>query len=67
MAKKTNFTNHSIGEDLAAALSPSKREELRSLRFNAASQGSKNQNVKARASTLRKEIARALDRKLYAR
>jgi ribosomal protein L29 len=53
--KKTNFKEHSP-EELNKFVSD-KREELRSLRFSA--MGSKNKNVK-QASTLRKEIARAL-------
>jgi len=53
--KKTNFKDHS-SEDIAKFVAD-KREELRRLRFSAA--GSKNKNVK-QASTLRKEIARAL-------
>ncbi len=55
MSKKNSLTKHSI-EDLRK-LAEEKREELRSLRFAVA--GSKNRNVKL-ASTLRKEIARAL-------
>lgn len=55
MTKKLSFTNHTP-EELAAYVND-KREELRALQFNVA--GSKNRNVKL-ASTLRKEIARAL-------
>lgn len=55
MAKKKTLINHSV-EDLHQ-LVHDKREELRALRFSVA--GSKNRNVKL-ASTLRKEIARAL-------
>ena len=53
--KKITFTNHTP-EELAAYVGD-KREELRALQFNVA--GSKNHNVKL-ASTLRKQIARAL-------
>lgn len=53
--KKITFKDHSP-EDLATFVQ-TKREELRRLRFSAT--GSKNKNVKE-ASTLRKEIARAL-------
>ena len=55
MSKKLTFTNHTP-EELAAYVNE-KREELRTLQFNVA--GSKNRNVK-QASTLRREIARAL-------
>lgn len=55
MAKKQTLTNHSP-EDLLKIVAE-KREELRHLRFAVA--GSKNRNVK-QASTLRKQIARAL-------
>jgi ribosomal protein L29 len=55
MSKKNSLTKHSA-EDLAR-LVVEKREELRALRFAVA--GSKNRNVK-QASTLRKQIARAL-------
>ena len=53
--KKTTFKEHSPA-DLAKFVAD-KREELRRLRFGAS--GSKNKNVK-QASTIRKEIARAL-------
>ena len=55
MSKKNSLTKHSA-EDLHK-LVQEKREELRALRFAVA--GSKNRNVK-QASTLRKQIARAL-------
>ena len=55
MTKKNSLTKHSV-EDLKKLVTD-KREELRALRFSVA--GSKNRNVK-QASTLRKQIARAL-------
>ena len=55
MAKKHTLKDHSV-EDLNKLVGD-KREELRSLRFSVA--GSKNADVKL-ASTLRKQIARAL-------
>lgn len=55
MAKKIDYKNQSHDE-LRKAVN-TKREELRSLRFNYS--GSKNRDVKT-ASKLRKEIARAL-------
>lgn len=54
MAKKTLKNN--TPEELHKIVAD-KREELRALRFSVA--GSKNRNVKL-ASTLRKEVARAL-------
>jgi len=58
MAKKETFKTHSAA-DLDTFVA-AKREELRALRFGAA--GSKNKNVKL-ASSLRKEVARALTAK----
>jgi ribosomal protein L29 len=55
MAKKLDLKNHTPQE--LQKLVAEKREELRALRFSVA--GSKNANVKL-ASTLRKQIARAL-------
>jgi len=55
MTKKQTLKDHSV-EDLRK-LADEKREALRRLRFAVA--GSKNRNVKE-ASTLRKQIARAL-------
>jgi len=53
--KKHSLTKHSV-EDLNKLVAE-KREELRALRFAVA--GSKNRNVK-QASTLKKQVARAL-------
>ena len=55
MARKLDLKTH-MPEDLQKLVAD-KREELRLLRFSVA--GSKNRNVKL-ASTLRKEVARAL-------
>ncbi len=55
MAKKTDYKNQSH-EELRKVIN-TKREELRSLRFNYS--GSKNRDVNA-AMKLRREIARAL-------